>query len=394
MISFFVAILGIISLIDIKFAKSDQFFDNYLNQEFTNAIKGIFVMMIFTSHYRYNMIPKDKQRNIPLDIFSQKMVSMFLFYSGIGIMESIKKKGKKYSNRLILKVFIFYMKLLVMIILNLLLLKIFNFREKTNIKYSLKYLLLKFSHFAFHYHGSWYIRTYITLIFYCFIGFLPFNSERNSLSIILTTIFIYIHYRSMIYFKKPIYFYDNLFPFTFGLFYSKYRELFEKMLKRNDKFYYFFLVIAAILLYKNDFFNSNYMPKLITEKIIFSVLIVIITLKVQINNNLLQVINKHSLGILITQGLIFKVCIKFNLFNGNEYIKFIIIFLLTISAAILFDESTDYIGTYINAIDIEKLLNRQTFVSIYHMVKKINKNNLNNIMSQIKNDETIILKVK
>ena len=174
MIYFFIVLLGIISIIDIKFAKSDKFFDDYLDQTNTNSIKGIFVVMIFNSHYasELGLTPKDKSGSIILDLFGQRMVSMFLFYSGIGIMESIKKKGKNYSNKLILKVIIFQIKYATMLTFTFFIDMVINPKAKLNFKF----LLSQYFHLDFHYQRNWFLRTYIAMIFYSFIGFLLYFS--------------------------------------------------------------------------------------------------------------------------------------------------------------------------------------------------------------------------
>ena len=73
------------SVYNIKVKGINNFFDDYMEIENSNSIKGIFVWVIIFCH-------KTKYGNFTNYVFniivvnlSQKVVSMFLFYSGFGI---------------------------------------------------------------------------------------------------------------------------------------------------------------------------------------------------------------------------------------------------------------------------------------------------------------------
>ena len=86
-------ILIALTLINIKIKGSNQFFDDYMDLKYTQPIKGIFVWFIIIRHYLsyYKANNNYLYRQI-IKYFDQKIVSLFLFYSGFGIYESIKKK--------------------------------------------------------------------------------------------------------------------------------------------------------------------------------------------------------------------------------------------------------------------------------------------------------------
>ena len=93
----------------IKF-KIALYFSDYMNLENTNSIKGIFVWLIIFCHKSgYGIKMKYLYIKI-LGYFGQKVVSMFLFYSGFGIYESIKKKGKIYIKTIPRKATILFIK--------------------------------------------------------------------------------------------------------------------------------------------------------------------------------------------------------------------------------------------------------------------------------------------
>ena len=81
---------------------------DYLSKEKTNAIKGVFLLLIVISHSfpylingGYEIISlSDKATRRIIFGMNQLVVVMFLFYSGYGIGESFKKKGELYVNRM------------------------------------------------------------------------------------------------------------------------------------------------------------------------------------------------------------------------------------------------------------------------------------------------------
>ena len=92
MLDYFFCIFCFLSALNLKIKGLDEFFQDYMELDNTNCIKGIFIWLIIFHHktvygINKNYLYKDITRNL-----GQKIVSMFLFYSGFGILESIKKK--------------------------------------------------------------------------------------------------------------------------------------------------------------------------------------------------------------------------------------------------------------------------------------------------------------
>ena len=114
-------ILIILSIININIKCGNQYFNDYMDLENTNNVKGIFVWMIFFRHsYDYYYKDPRKISNI-IDIsLEQNIVSLFLFYSGYGIYKSFSNKGKKYIKTLPIKSTILFIKTQIILFLFLL----------------------------------------------------------------------------------------------------------------------------------------------------------------------------------------------------------------------------------------------------------------------------------
>ena len=159
-------ILFLLSIININVKGNKNFYYDYMEIKNTNSIKGIFVWMIILSHYKSYYRTKNKYLyRIILKCFGQKMVSLFLFYSGFGIFESIKKKGNKYLKSLISKAQILFIKsqiILIFFLLNNLFL---------GIKMTLKNYFLSIIFKKNIGNSNWFAFTIICFYIYSYISF-------------------------------------------------------------------------------------------------------------------------------------------------------------------------------------------------------------------------------
>lgn len=97
---FFYLLLALLVLSSIKYQKAG-FVDSYLSMDTTNMVKGIFILLVFIKHATpYVLKAGWTPSGLCGDLFylvdnnvGQWIVTMFLFYSGYGVMESIKCKG-------------------------------------------------------------------------------------------------------------------------------------------------------------------------------------------------------------------------------------------------------------------------------------------------------------
>ena len=90
----------VVSLIGIEFCFKNKNKD-YLSKTNTSCVKGIFILIVFYSHYvTYTHVNMSKDYLMyDVKIFlGQLMVTLFLFYSGYGIFESIKNKKDYIKN--------------------------------------------------------------------------------------------------------------------------------------------------------------------------------------------------------------------------------------------------------------------------------------------------------
>lgn len=94
-----IMLIILISIIYSSKYNGDTDFSNYLSFECTNVIKGVFLILVFLSHFTlYGFEWSTEWYDIGglwiRSHMGQLIVCMFLFYSGYGIMESFKTKKR------------------------------------------------------------------------------------------------------------------------------------------------------------------------------------------------------------------------------------------------------------------------------------------------------------
>ena len=187
MVDYFFFLFSYLSTINVAIKGSNNFFNDYMDINTTNSIKGIFVWLIIFHHKtEYINHKKYLYLNITRNL-GQKIVSMFLFYSGYGIYESLKKKGKVYIITLPIKAFILFVKFQI-ILLFFLLTNIFIFKHKISIKLYLLSVIFKSSLG----NSNWFAFTIIILYIYTYISFI-FIKNIDFIGIIILNILCFFH---------------------------------------------------------------------------------------------------------------------------------------------------------------------------------------------------------
>lgn len=342
----FIIILIILIWYKSSFSKN-QFSLSYLNKdENPLAIRGIFAVLIFLSHSRqYLNIDQSSFYNkifiLQGNILGQLIVSVFLFYSGFGIMESYKKNQnyfQSYPKKRILTTLInFDIAIILYLLLDIIIGK----------HYQTKDILLSFIGYTSVGNSNW----YIFAILYCYIiVYLSQLISKNPKLIALFSTILLIPYLIFTKHFQFSWWYDTIFTFAFGLWFSIFYEQITTFLTKNNLLYYIsllfsFLIFTLTFLLRRYFDNyaitSNFLS------IIFVTIITLFSLKVKLSNPILKFLGKHSFNIYILQRIPMILLSKTGLANYN--IPFIIVtFSLTILIALAYNKLCSFISKKIN----------------------------------------------
>lgn len=297
-------LLSCLILISFKWVKGYN--EDCLSFEMTNAIKGIFILFVFISHINPYIVRAGYEYigygdPLFLDINSyigQWIVTLFLFYSGYGVMESIKRKGDKYiasfPKKRLLPLFInFNIAVFLFIITNILL----------NNQITIKQSLLSFIAWDSVGNSNW----YIFVIFVCYAitwGVFSFlkhtvGKVNNRQVFILTALLVAV--MLCLSYCKEEYWYDTILCYGAGCFVScKKTEIFE-LIKKN---YNSFLLSVILLL-----FCIPHIPiyakglTLNAFNVAFAILIVVVSMKFVVKSKFIVWLGENLFPIYIYQRI-------------------------------------------------------------------------------------------
>lgn len=329
MIYFFVLLI-IIYLINVKLNFKGLNKD-YMSKYNTTILNGVFVMIVFFSHFlSYN--PNLDSFSVPLKFITSKigqlMVTPFLFYSGFGIYESIKKNKVKYIDSFFKKRFVitllnFMIAVMLFLILGLILSK----------NYPIKTIVLSFIGLESLGNSNWYMFTIFNLYLFVLFSFKLFQGEnKNNLIIITILSLVYIYFINIF---KDSFWVDTVLCFVFGMWYSFFKDKIDKFVMKNFKSYIGTLIITFLIFIIFYHEKTNiYIHNLLSLTFIF--IINLISMKVTSNSKILLFLGNHVFWIYILQR------IPMIIFEGklNIYVYFFSSFIITLILSVILKNIT------------------------------------------------------
>ncbi len=335
---FFVFIL-IISLIGIEFCfkKGNK---DYLSKVNTSCIKGIFILIVFYSHFcQYTDVNMSKDF-IMFDIRSflgQLMVALFLFYSGYGIFESLKsKKGyieKLPKNRIFKTWLHFAIVIFIFLIVNLLFI--------SNPDLSIKRVLLSFFAWDSIGNSNWYIFSIICLYIITYLSFKIFNNKKDYQKGIALNYLLTIVVMMLLSIYKEDYWFNTMLCYPLGLSYSFHKDIIEEKLFNPKTFIMVLFVTVLSFLTLMKFQKTNFWYYDIYS-MIFCLLIVELTVLINLKSPILKWFGDNLFWIYILQRLPMMVLNNIG-YNTHPYRFALISFVITIVLTFIFKFLIKYI---------------------------------------------------
>lgn len=308
-------ILMLVCLWKIKFNFSKTGFGDYLQKDKTESVKGLFILIVFLSHFNkyvsYSWTPDVYAFKI-IGVIGQAMVIPFLVYSGFGVMESIKRKGISYvkgfpKNR-ILKVLLIFefvnvFKILVKFILN-------GFVE-------LEFIILSTITWL-----DWYVFAILLLYFFTYFAYLIFKDKKNYALLLISVIVLTVLYVTTLYLAgTPRFYYDTVLCYVIGLIWSIYKDKLDNFFAKNYVFYPVVIVLAAICAV-SQIFLKEYKIAVIITYLVVAVLLLLITKKVQINNGVLSWCGRHLFDIYLVHRIPMDIFFALGINEISNYLYF------------------------------------------------------------------------
>ncbi len=327
MMIIFLAVYALACVFKAKIFFKENEIADYTSRNSTNSIKGIFILLVFFSHFNSYVTLSGSLNYVYsyiVSFFGQTMVTMFLFYSGYGVMESIKNKGAGYINsfpkkRILPTLINFDIAVFLFLVLGLILKREFTAAQ----------IFWSFIGWDTLGNSNWYIFVILLLYLFTFVSFKIFGKKSDLIAagavLLLTFIYAAVF---MVFNIKPYHWFDTALCYPMGMIFSLYKKRIEDFIFKKRVNCFICLVISlAVFLFFVKFYNIPFSGFI--KNLVFCMLVVVFTARVNLQNKLLIFCGKHLFEIYILQRIPMIVFAHLGL-NIYPEIYFIISFLFTL----------------------------------------------------------------
>ena len=324
-------------------AKKNEFIPDYCSPKNTATINGIFSVLIFFSHtlsYINISGPLDDPYLILRRFLGQLVVVSYLFFSGYGIMESYKKKGRAYIKEMpyhrLFKTwlhFAFAMAMYAAVYLG------FMKREKAWWE-----VALAFIGYDTLGNSNWYM--FVTFVMYIiiFVSFILFKKAKVipvGITCVLTAVFMLWMMRVDL--TDPFHnlmgpqWYNTIACFPAGMVFSLIKPTFDKIVMKNDLTWYavFTIVFMGFMYFYRIRYESVSYHALFA--VMFAGMLVVLMMKVNIRSTILDWFGEHIFSFFILQRIPMLILRELDL-HINQIFYVIVSFIATIFLSVIFDE--------------------------------------------------------
>lgn len=316
-----------------------RFNHDFLNHDMTNCINGIFILLVFMSHFNQNVrytVPSDLWYAGLVRKIDQLMVTTFLFYSGYGIMESIKVKGNSYIHNI--------PKRRIFGTLYKFVLAVNCYALMAHYNIPLKKLLLSFIAWKSIGNSNWYIFAILMCYLSVFISFSIFknNYKKGCIGVfLLTCVYLVVTYKI---FKGQRWWYDTILCYPLGMFVSLYKDKFIILFQNRLRTLFLlcggivFYMLSKNLLLKYHILTKSSVWMFYNVFYMFAVLLIVfITANIYIKNDILEWFGNHLFSFYIMHRLPL-IYLKKAGFNQDIYLYFLLSFIISVIMAYGFNK--------------------------------------------------------
>lgn len=298
-------------------------YTDYISLERIQPIKGIFLLLVFVSHFvQYLDLPGvwHAPYFAVKSWLGQLVVVPFLFYSGYGITESIRAKGAAYVRKMpvqrILKT-LFQFDLAVLLF--------FICRLAMGKQYDLKTVLQTLVGWAGIGNSNWYIFAILFLYIFTWIAYRIF-SRNEYLPLVCTTV-LTVGFVVVMREYRDGYWYNTVMAYVAGMWFSQFKKHIDRILSNDLLFAIAAVLTWGALMVAHKYWWENVWIYQATA-ILFGLLIVLATTKIQVTNRFLAYCGEHLFSLFILQRLP-MLALDNTALEGRPYVYFAVCFVLT-----------------------------------------------------------------
>lgn len=270
---------------------------DYISHATTTQINGIFVFLVFLSHfsgYFDSAISYSELYTTFQGFLGQLVVTTFLFYSGYGVCISIRKKGDDYVDQLPIKV----VELLTSFVIVVLLFALVG--AITQKDYDLSRILLSLIGWKSVGNSNWYMFDILLLYVLTYVAFKVTKKHAHALVVLLllslgAMVFLYT-------FQEGGRWYNTFLCYWLGVLYGFGKESYERLMFGHKGCYIAtgIVLLAAFLLLHEQRSQPVFF---ILHALVFVLLVNHLSMIVAVNSPVLTWLGKRIFGIYLLQRI-------------------------------------------------------------------------------------------
>ncbi len=332
MLIFYIALFGL-ALWQMKFSGKQFFKEESFSRDVTDSVKGIFIWLVFLSHFKSYVTytaPLDLAGKKISTLLGQLIVACFLFYSGYGVCEAIKRKGTPYvksipKKRVLSTLIKFDIAVAIYLAISLL-------RGK---KFDTKTILLSFIGWESVGNSNWYIFVILALYLITFIGFIIFKKNLYGaafLTSVLTGVFVIF-----LFYAKQSWWYDTAACYLLGIWVSIFKEKVLSVITKNNIIWSLCALVSVGAFCTTYLLpHKHFIGKIILLSVapLFCVVIMVFLTKFRISNKILVFSGQYLFEIYILQRIPMILLKDWKIAEINIYLYFVLCVVITILLAL------------------------------------------------------------
>lgn len=260
----------------------------------------------------------------------QLIVTTFMFYSGYGVMHSILEKGSAYvdgmlKNRMFKALVLFDIAILLYVVINIIL----------DIKMTALQIILAFIGWSGVGNSTWYIFAILMMYLLTYLAFKFTTKAPNTvLSLVIVTVLI-AGYILVIRRYKDSQYYNTVFCYAMGLWYAHFKPQIDALMTKKNA-YSIITPLAIVMFLMSAWLRDTNLLVNQMYYLMFVAVVVLASMKVKIDNPVLNWCGENLLGLYILQRLPMIVLSRSTWMLQNYYIYFVLCMVITVCLAIVY----------------------------------------------------------
>lgn len=307
---------------------------DYLSRDMTTTINGYFLTTVFMTHF-IQYLSSDMYHWFDWQYIyinrgmGQLIVALFLFYSGYGVMESMKRKEGYIRTFPVKRIFLTALDFEIAAILYL------GVSCGMNNAPTVKYAIRAFFAWESLGNSNWYVFAIMYLYIVTFLAFFFAKPKHYPLSIAFVFLFTVI-YMFFMEKHKGGWWYDTAICYVAGMLFSYHVEKIRNHISRilNKKLYFadlFILISAFIFVYQFRKGNVWWFEIL---SVLFSLIVIMLTVKFKCTSPIYSYVGKNLFCFYIYQRIP-MILFKDSLGSYNIYLYFFVCLVCTILISVV-----------------------------------------------------------